>query len=130
MPRLADKWFEAQFYCQIAEDGSMRLAWESKMPITFAQAQGLFLWCPCGYGKPEFPLEGARPHGVLIPFANPPCGIPCPAAHGPWNNEHTHRPRWRVESGSGLDDLTLSPSVLVGAAPGCWHGFIQNGEVK
>jgi hypothetical protein len=30
--------------------------------------------------------------------------------------------------GTGLSDLTLSPSVDVGE-PSCWHGFIRNGEV-
>lgn len=32
--------------------------------------------------------------------------------------------RWDV-SGTGLDDLTLQPSIDCG----CWHGYVTNGEV-
>ena len=36
--------------------------------------------------------------------------------------------RWAM-TGTGLDDLTLSPSVNL-SGPGCgWHGFVKDGEV-
>ena len=36
--------------------------------------------------------------------------------------------RWTVVSGTGYDDLTLTPSILVDDPDG-WHGWIRNGEV-
>lgn len=140
MPRLTDPWFEAHFYGEIAADGSFRFHYEDRSPMAFAQAQGLALWCPCGYGeldkdgKERFPLDLSlnlgRPHGLLIPFANPPSGVPVPAEHGPLSRDGKTRPRWTV-SGSSLADLTLTPSVAVGPADKeCWHGFITSGEVK
>lgn len=35
-------------------------------------------------------------------------------------------PRWSV-SGTGIEDLTLAPSINV---RGCWHGFVRGGEVR
>lgn len=60
-------------------------------------------------------------HKVIVWFSNPDAA-PAPALMEPL-------PRWKV-SGYGLDDLTLSPSIDVGA-PGdkCWHGFVVNGTV-
>ncbi len=124
MPKLNDEWFEAKFYGEISADGkSMRYL------DSIDGAQGLFLWCPCGYGKPEFPLNAGRPHGVLIPFVNPRNAPPVPADHGPVNKtDGKTRPRWTM-SGTGLHDLTITPSVDVGK-DSCWHGFITNGEIK
>jgi hypothetical protein len=136
--RLTDPWFEAEFYGEVNVDESYRIAHEDGSPMTFKEAQGLFLWCPCGYGALDangverYPLDlslnKGRPHGVLIPFANPPCGILLPPNHGPVSSRDgvTH-PRW-VVNGSGLHDLTVTPSIAVGN-PECWHGFIRNGEV-
>lgn len=36
---------------------------------------------------------------------------------------------WTRVSGETFDTLTLSPSVDASRA-GCWHGFLQNGEVR
>lgn len=127
--KLSDPWFAAEFYGEINEaDQSHRQQGER-----IEGAQGLFLWCPCGYGKPEFPLDGGRPHGVIIPFKNPRNAPPVPANHGPQsaNDPAAARPRWTM-AGTGLHDLTLSPSVQVGSpaqGTGCWHGFVTNGQV-
>jgi hypothetical protein len=105
---LTDPWFAAAFYGAVAPDGR---AWTEKMP--FAASQGLFLWCPCGYGlldkagKERFPLDLSlnlgRPHGLLVPFANGPGGV-LPADHGP---------------------------IAVGPADNeCWHGYITGGQVR
>lgn len=139
--RLTHPWFEAGFYGYITPTG-YRLAHEGDRPLAFSEAQGLFLWCPCGYGALDsggverYPLEltanKGRPHGLLVPFANPPSGVDAPASHGPRGRDGASRPRWTV-SGSGLHDLTLAPSIAVGggeSGPECWHGFIENGVVR
>lgn len=139
--RLLDPWFEATFYGEVTERGSFRFRHEDGSPMNFREAQGLFLWCPCGYGlldkegKERYPLDLSlnlgRPHGLLVPFANPPSGVPLPADHGPIARDGKTRPRWAV-SGSGLHDLSTAPSIAVGgqSSPECWHGYITNGEVR
>jgi hypothetical protein len=122
--RLIDAWFEASFIYGIAFDGSGFS--HGKKDLT--GAQGLWLWCPCGYGKLEYPLAGGRPHAVLVPFALPLNAPPPPAAFGPVNAAGA-RPRWKFR-GTGLHDLTISPSIDVGAGTTkCSHGFITNGEI-
>lgn len=137
--KLTDQWFEAHFIYGAQPDGSHCIHHPDGTPTTFAESQGLFLWCPCGYGAMDkdgnlkYPLDlslnHGRPHAVMIVFANPPSGIIPPADFGPVSkaNKSVH-PRWNV-SGSGLNDLTLTPSVDVGE-PSCWHGFITNGVIS
>lgn len=122
MPRLTDPWFDAEFYGRV-ESGGFTL-----QGCAIEGAQGLVLWCPCGHGKPEFPLDGARPHAILVPFANPRNASPCPSDHGPMSDSGA-RPRWQM-SGAGLEDLTVTPSILVQPKRPCWHGFITNGEIQ
>lgn len=124
--RLADPWFEARFYGRVTEDGTMTTL------DSIEGAQGLWLWCPCGAGKPEYPLEGGRPHAILVPFANPRNAPALPSNHGPFSNRTNSHPRWTM-TGTSLDDLSCSPSVDVGGGAGgtsCWHGFITSGEVR
>jgi hypothetical protein len=118
--RLTDPWFEAQFMrCTTA--AGWHLADELR------GSDGLWLWCPCGYGKPDYPIDGARPHAVIVSFSNPIGAPPAPPAAGS-QSRNGGPSRWTM-SGTGLADLTLSPSVAVGT-PECWHGFIVNGEVR
>jgi hypothetical protein len=73
-----------------------------------ADADGVRFLCPCGGG-----------HLTLIPFDNPRNGSAPP------------RGGWHV-SGTGLVDLTLTPSIRTSGGPDhaeCWHGFITAGEV-
>jgi hypothetical protein len=129
MAKLTDPWFEARFICEASDNGGYRHEHVDGSAITFAESQGIELWCPCGYGKPEFPLDGGRPHMVMVPFSNPPCGIACPIKFGPESRDKSKpRPRWSV-SGTGLSDLSTAPSIAVGT-PECWHGYIAAGEVK
>lgn len=130
MARLTDPWFGAEFYGQAAGDG-----FTPQGPI-IEGAQGLFLWCPCGFTDPRYQVpDGGRPHGLIVPFANPRNAPAVPADHGPCSSRDRTgpRPRWQM-SGTGLGDLTLTPSVAVGGgsaeSPECWHGFITNGEVR
>lgn len=137
---LTDPWFEAHFYSDVGVTvdalETSRLRHAKGSPITFEEAQGLFLWCPCGYGaidkdgKERYPLDlrlnRGRPHGVIVPFADR--GLP--PTHGPVNDRGVHC-RWQV-SGASLADLTLTPSVLVGSPANntvCWHGFITHGAI-
>lgn len=120
---LTDPWFDAEFYGNIQPDGSFT------RQDGVEGAQGLLLWCPCGYGKPEYPLDGGRPHMIMVPFANP-LGAPvAPPSHGPFNNGVPVR--WTLQ-GAGLDTLTITPSVDVKGGvnkSSCWHGFITAGQV-
>jgi len=120
--RLTDPSFEARFI--------------AKKPAGYVEdhdgiegAQGVRLRCPCGRG-----------HWRSIGFANPLGAEPHPSCTLVDGN--THRPIFWTMSGSGLHDLTLSPSVDVWKfrhdptqTPAlvrdgsCWHGFITNGEV-
>ena len=119
--RLDDPWFEARFLRNTTVSGfchSDRLE----------GSDGLSFWCPCGYGKPEFPIDGARPHEVIVSFANPRGCAPAPANAG--SHDRNGAPsRWTIVRGSGISDLTLNPSIDVGE-PSCWHGFVEDGIVR
>ncbi len=125
---LTDPWFEAYFFCDANSEGGYRRCLVEEGDIPFEKSQGIVLWCPCGVDDPRYPLDGGRPHGVMIPFLNPPCGVPVPENFGPFSSDDKTHPRW-VVGGSGLHNLTLTPSVNVGS-PSCWHGFIKNGIVS
>jgi hypothetical protein len=92
---------------------------------TLAEAQGIFLQCPkCARFDGESGAEGlrvARGHYLQVTFADR--GVAdSQGCHGK-NSEPT---RWQV-LGTGLDDLTTKPSILLYG--GCeWHGCITNGD--
>jgi Family of unknown function (DUF6527) len=123
--RLTDPWFEAEFYGQCTDAGGFTLQGDK-----IEGAQGVMLWCPCGFNDPKYrEPNGGRPHAIIVPFANPRNAPACPPNHGPQSRgDKNLRPRWQM-SGSSLADLTVAPSVAVGD-PECWHGFIQGGEVR
>jgi hypothetical protein len=114
--QLTDPWFEAEFYGNANDRGG-----HVRQGSNIEGAQGVVMYCPCCYGRDE----GA--HGLSIPFANPRNAPPLPANYGPTSRDGW-RPRWQM-SGTGLHDLTLTPSVDVGT-DSCWHGFITKGEVR
>ena len=121
--KLSDPWFEARFTTKTTNTGHRYID-------TLDGADGIWLWCPCGYGKPEFPLDGGRPHAIIVSFANPINAPVAPPDSGSQSRPDPvtglcHPTRWTI-SGTGLDDLTLSPSVDVI----CWHGYITNGEIS
>jgi len=75
----------------------------------FADAQGVLFECP----MPD------HSHMILLWFADR--GVPA---------EAEPVARWQA-SGTGLDDLTLHPSVNAQVRdPTCWHGWVTNGEIK
>lgn len=135
---LLNPWFAAKFYYE-GTVKSFRMARVDGSPVLWAESQGLSLWCPCGYGlldkegKEMYPLDlsfnKGRPHGLLIPFSNPPSGVQLPVDHGPLSRDGKSHPRWTA-TGTSLNDITLTPSVAVGPIGSeCWHGFIRNGDV-
>ncbi len=80
----------------------------------FAGAQSIMFLCPGCYARNG---GAVGTHSILVSFEG--AGVP---------PEYDRNPRW-VVSGTGLDDLTLSPSISLGRTPGCgWHGFIQHGR--
>lgn len=120
MMRLTEEWFEACFYKEAPQaDGRDGL----QHGVPFHEAQGLLAYCPCAYGGVE-----ARAHHIMVPFANPPSGIPLTPNHGPTaRGNPNHHPRWTM-AGTSLEDLSIAPSLDIGD-PGCWHGFITNGHI-
>lgn len=136
--RLTDPWFEAKFIAdvRVMENGlhSFRHFKPDGTPYALAEAVGVEFWCPCGVnalekdGSLRYPLDlslnKGRPHACLVVFA----GRGAPDSFGPHSRGNpTDHPRWTV-AGSGLDDLTTTPSISTGD-PECWHGFITNGEI-
>ncbi len=87
------------------------IAWKPKgkrVVISLDEAQGLYFLCPKGCG-----------HLVVVWFSDR--GVPESEAPGPG--------RW-TPLGTGLSDLTLTPSINL-SGPGCgWHGFVVDGEVR
>ncbi len=110
-------------------------------------AQGIMFQCPsCGAGLPR-EIDSERTvggharryivgaHYIQVLFANPQGVEPAPADAGVTGADHTSHPRWQIESGSSLDDLTLSPSINCdipskdGTPSICkFHGYVKNGE--
>lgn len=78
---------------------------------TLAEANGIFFLCPKCYEAHGGPVGT---HGVRVWFKDR--GVP---------DEAVPQPRWMV-SGTGMDDLTLTPSVALNGGCG-WHGFVTNG---
>lgn len=83
---------------------------------TFGEAHGIWFDCPKCYVKNRGP-RGT--HAILIWFA----GRPVPERLG--RNKEGQTVRWNA-SGSGISDLTLTPSILQQGGCG-WHGYITNG---
>jgi hypothetical protein len=105
--------------------------------------QGVQFQCPsCGAGKERGEEDGRRfirgAHYIQVLFANPRNVAPAPADAG-CDDSHGGHPRWMIESGSTLDDLTLSPSINcdipwkdaqgVEHPSACkFHGYVKNGD--
>jgi hypothetical protein len=92
-----------------------------RVPVeALEQAQCVWLLCPKCFLK-----NGGEvgTHGCEVTFE----GRGVLDSQGSHNNQGKPT-RWTV-SGTGFDDLTTTPSVLLQG--GCnWHGFITNGEVS
>lgn len=87
---------------------------------TLAEAQGIEFDCPvCGQTRPD-----SHSHRVQVAFRDR--GV---LEHQGSRASDGKPSRWAV-SGTGIDDLTLQPSVdCTHSDPGCWHGFVTAGMV-
>ena len=96
----------------------------SKFVNSLEEAQGIMFACPlCHNKRTRDGYEGS--HSVMVAFANK--GIieeHCCAMR----NKEGRLVLWNV-GGSGFDDLTITPSILIQGGCG-WHGFVTNGEVS
>jgi Family of unknown function (DUF6527) len=84
-----------------------------------SEAQGIYFLCPKCFAENAGPVGT---HGCEVSFAD----------RGVKDEDGSHgndgKPtRWSV-SGDSCENLTLSPSILLGG--GCaWHGHVTNGEI-
>lgn len=77
-------------------------------------AQGIMFMCPKCFIKNSGPVGT---HYIVCWFKG--CGVS--------DDEHPKPGRWAF-AGTGLDDLTLVPSINLPGDDGCqWHGFIRDG---
>lgn len=91
-----------------------------------SEADHLMFLCPLCFEKNGGPVGT---HSIMVSFAGR--NIPDDAG----SRDSTGAPsRWTIVSGTSLDDLVLSPSILLDAdrAPekGChWHGFVGSAGI-
>ena len=103
---------------------SPRPVWDHFEPVEkFAEAHGVEFLCPKSFAKNGGP-KGT--HSVYVWFE----GSPVPGHIG--QNKQGQTVRWKA-SGSGLDDLVLTPSIQEqdeGSLDLClWHGFVGSSGV-
>jgi Family of unknown function (DUF6527) len=87
--------------------------------VPLAAAQGIEFLCPVCFARNRGPVGT---HLIEVTFADR-GARPEQGSHG----RDGQPTRW-VVSGTGVADLTLTPSI--DTTPGCtWHGFVTNGQV-
>ena len=83
---------------------------------TLAEAQGILINCP--------KCQNSQAHRISIAFAGR--GV---LDHQATVSSDGRPTRWTV-TGTGMDDLTLTPSIdCTSRNPNCWHGFITAGDI-
>lgn len=86
---------------------------------SFAEADGISFLCPKCF-KENNGIVGT--HGIHIYFQ----GRKIPDELG--RNSRGETVRWSA-SGTGLDDLVLTPSILLEGPGCCWHGFVGSSGI-
>lgn len=103
-------------------NGSTQRRYE-RYVLTLAEAQGVFFGCPTCFVKNGNSMAGT--HGIVVAFRDR--GVP---DHLGSHDRRGKPTRWAV-SGTGYEDLTLSPSIDISeSGAGEWHGHITNGEIR
>lgn len=93
---------------------------ETMEQVDFANAHGIMFLCPVCFKANGGPV---RTHSVLTSFA----GRDVPDDRGSHNKEGKPS-RWNIVGGTGLSDLSLTPSIAL--TDGCmWHGYIGSNGV-
>lgn len=88
--------------------------------MEFVGADGVEFLCPKCFADNGGP-KGTHMVWVFFRHGNAPDSVMT-------KNDKGQPVRWEAH-GTGLDDLTLSPSILI--LGGCaWHGFVTNGEIR
>lgn len=88
---------------------------------TVAEADLLTFLCPLCFAKNG---GAVGTHAVMVSFA----GRNVPDAAG--TRDNTGKPsRWTMQSGTGLDDLVLTPSILLSLNECRWHGFVGSNGI-
>lgn len=92
---------------------------------TLAEADHIEFLCPACFEKNGGPVGT---HMVMVTFA----GRNVPDEAGSRGKEGPTR--WTIAGGTGLDDLVLTPSILLNASQppevGChWHGFVGSSGI-
>ena len=125
MPTLRE--LQAQFLAYREETPAEMFARGVAVPADFfmhvdslAQAHGIRFLCPKSFATNGGP-EGA--HSVQVYFA----GSPVPQYIG--KNKEGKTVRW-IATGTGLDDLSLTPSIQEQDDICKWHGFVGSSGVK
>lgn len=91
-------------------------------PCAFAEAQCIWFLCPACFVKNG---GAVGTHSVEVGFEGRNL-LDDECSH----NSKGEPSRWRIESGSSLNDLTLKPSIQL-TPPCCgWHGYITNGVAE
>ena len=103
---------DAEFFRWEERDGKTYLPEVAAL----AEAQGVIFDCP---------VCRSPGHSIMVGFRDR--GVP---AHLGTRDAAGKQTLWQVAGGTGLHDLTLSPSVdCTPSNPNCWHGFITNGVI-
>lgn len=88
---------------------------------TIAEADLIMFLCPLCFEKNG---GAVGTHSVMVSLA----GRNVPDDAG--SRDSTGKPsRWTVQSGSGLDDLVLTPSILLSMSQCAWHGFVGSSGI-
>ena len=103
---------------KLKKDGTVKAA-IFKHVKELKQADSVWFLCPKCFEQNKGPVGT---HSIRIDFH----GRNVPDEYA-MHNDRKEPVRWHV-SGTGLSDLTLSPSILL--LGGCnWHGFVREGQI-
>jgi len=86
-----------------------------------SEAQGIMFLCPLCFKNNNGPIGT---HSICISFENRNVSDECVS-----RNSEGQPAKWDIIGGTGLNDLQLSPSILINAGHCQWHGWIGSAGV-